>query len=217
MHHSLYAILVAMTAVMFAINVAQLAALGKVYNTLWVSLFPALIFAAFTLAFTLQWWWQQRHSERHLLDLKRARKQSLVRIANGLTLILCVVVCEFVYLHNYAIPDYELKQWATSFNASNTLPMPAFALTRAVGVRRTADLVNKSPAFADACQGYEHNSTGSGPDRCFSSVQTLNAPVLGQVEYIIYSGIEQIQLGVSNSMDLHFQYQCKSDQPISHR
>lgn len=199
---------------MFAINVAQLAALGQVYDTLWVTLFPALVFAAFILAFILQWWWQQRRSERSVLNFRRAWQQSLIRVANGLTLVLCVAICEFIYLNNYAIPDFEDKQWATSFNASSTLPMPAFALTRAVGVRRTADLVDKSPTFSSACQDFERNSTGPGLDRCFSPVKTLNAAGLGEVEYIIYDGADQTQLGVSSSVDLHFQYQCNQNAAI---
>jgi len=167
------------------------------------------------LTFVLQWWWQQRRSERQVLDFRRAWKQSLIRIANGLTLVLCVVVCEFIYLNNYAISDYEDKQWSTSFNASSTLSMPAFALTRAVGLRRTADLVDKSPAFSASCQDFLTNGTKAKPgnDRCFSDMQHFTTPGLGEVDYIIYNGSEQIQLGVSGSVELHFQYQCKG--PIS--
>lgn len=45
------AVLVTMTTAMFVINVAQLALLRKLVGSLWLTLFPALIFAAFMVVF----------------------------------------------------------------------------------------------------------------------------------------------------------------------
>lgn len=55
-----------MTIVMFIINFAQLAAMKHVVGTLWLTLFPALVFAAFLLVFGIVCWKQQRNPDNTL-------------------------------------------------------------------------------------------------------------------------------------------------------
>lgn len=72
-------ILIVMTVVMFIINIAQLATMNHVVGTLWLTLFPALIFAAFLLAFSIVCWKQQRKPD-NTLPLLAFQKHRCMRL-----------------------------------------------------------------------------------------------------------------------------------------
>lgn len=57
-------VLVVMTLTMFLVNIIQLATLNRIVDTLWITLFPALLFGAFMVVFVTAAW-QQHKTEVH--------------------------------------------------------------------------------------------------------------------------------------------------------
>lgn len=65
-----------MTTAMFVINVAQLTLLRKLVGSLWLTLFPALVFAAFMLVFILVCFQQHEpKNDKPLVAFDSARRK----------------------------------------------------------------------------------------------------------------------------------------------
>ncbi|TKA81680.1 hypothetical protein B0A55_01346 [Friedmanniomyces simplex] len=116
-----------LSVVMFTINIIQIAVLERIVNSVfWVAVLPAIVFVSMTLAFLL---WVLPY---HPTLSKTWREASISRrsawIGNCLSILLPIILCEFVYMNRVAVPTFKKKVWSTSLPINKNLPAPSFAL-----------------------------------------------------------------------------------------
>ncbi|KAK5674948.1 hypothetical protein LTS10_012360 [Elasticomyces elasticus] len=125
-----FAIFIALTlisVVMFTINIVQIAVLKHIVDSVfWIATFPALVFAIMIASFLL---WTLPH---HPTLTKTWRGVSLSRrsawIGNCLSILVPIILCEFIYMNMVAVPKFKKKVWSAVLDLEDNLAAPSFAL-----------------------------------------------------------------------------------------
>ncbi|KAK3630560.1 hypothetical protein LTR56_017358 [Elasticomyces elasticus] len=112
---------------MFTINIVQIAVLKHIMDSVfWIAIFPALVFATMIVSFLL---WTLPH---HPTLTKTWREASWSRrsawIGNCLSILLPIILCEFIYMNMVAVPKFKKKVWSAVLDLEDSLAAPSFAL-----------------------------------------------------------------------------------------
>ncbi|KAK0247816.1 hypothetical protein LTS09_017062 [Friedmanniomyces endolithicus] len=150
-----------LNAVMFTINVVQIFLLERIVDSVfWVAGFPAIVFASMLLALLL--WALPFHATLSETWRDASRSTRSAWIGNCLSILLPIILCEFVYMNQVAVPAFKTKTWSTSVLANNILRVPSFAISQ-------YDLSVQVTFGACMIYGTPDNPTG---DDCTPNIQT---------------------------------------------
>ncbi|KAK0776913.1 hypothetical protein LTR57_011314 [Friedmanniomyces endolithicus] len=123
----IFGALTLLSAVMLTINIVQIVLLERIVNSVFLRIgVPTIVFGSLILALllwvlpyrlTLLETWQ---------DASKSRRSAW--IGNCLSILLPIILCEFVYLNLVAVPAFKSKVWSTSVQANSNLTAPSFAI-----------------------------------------------------------------------------------------
>ncbi|KAK0275426.1 hypothetical protein LTR35_011128 [Friedmanniomyces endolithicus] len=141
----IFGALTLLSAVMLTINVIQIVLLERIVNSVFLLVgVPAIVFGLLILALllwvlphrtTLLETWQDASSKHIALTIESSiLAHSIIEsrrsawIGNCLSILLPIILCEFVYMNSVAVPAFKTKVWSTSLQANYNLTAPSFAI-----------------------------------------------------------------------------------------
>ncbi|KAK1810277.1 hypothetical protein LTR12_015341 [Friedmanniomyces endolithicus] len=123
----IFGALTLLSGVMLTINIVQIVLLERIANSAFLLVgVPAIVFGSIILALLL---WVLPHRTTLLetwQDASKSRRSAW--LGNCLSILLPIILCEFVYLNLVAVPAFKSKIWSTSLQASDNLTAPSFAI-----------------------------------------------------------------------------------------
>ncbi|KAK4560544.1 hypothetical protein LTR86_005741 [Recurvomyces mirabilis] len=136
-HDRLFVYLTVFAAVMVIINIIQAACLDYLHSLAWIVVFPAVVLGAMILTVFLT----MALSVKELLAEWRAADvpDRVARIGIVLSILLPIIVCEFIYMPLVAIPAWHSIRWTTSLRVESPTLFAAVVVA-----------VSQQPAFLAA-------------------------------------------------------------------
>jgi len=130
---------------MLTINIVQIVLLEKIVNSVFLLVgVPAIVFGLMILVLllwvlpyrtTLLETWQDASSKHIALTIESSilahtiiESTRSAWIGNCLSILLPIILCEFVYMSSVAVPAFKTKVWSTSLQANDNLTAPSFAI-----------------------------------------------------------------------------------------
>ncbi|KAK0321871.1 hypothetical protein LTR57_019171 [Friedmanniomyces endolithicus] len=141
----IFGALTLLSAVMLTINIVQIVLLEKIVNSVFLLVgVPAIVFGLMILVLllwvlpyrtTLLETWQDASSKHIALTIESSilahtiiESTRSAWIGNCLSILLPIILCEFVYMSSVAVPAFKTKVWSTSLQANDNLTAPSFAI-----------------------------------------------------------------------------------------
>lgn len=135
----------------------------------------------------------------------------LARLGVVASVILNIVLVEFVYLNTSAIPAWKTKVWQTTFPARPDASAPSLAVIEHVGVPRSATLVSKSAQLDVLCNeknGFTNPNITYGNSRCLRNWQTFVPFEKQAYNYVSFDGNTYQNVSLQEPLDLWFAFTC---------
>ncbi|TKA33980.1 hypothetical protein B0A54_14857 [Friedmanniomyces endolithicus] len=138
----IFGALTLLSAVMLTINIVQIVLLEKIVNSVFLLVgVPAIVFGLMILVLllwvlpyrtTLLETWQDASSKHIALTIESSilahtiiESTRSAWIGNCLSILLPIILCEFVYMNSVAVPAFKTKVWSTSLQANDNLTAPS--------------------------------------------------------------------------------------------
>lgn len=135
----------------------------------------------------------------------------LARLGVVVSVILNIVLVEFVYLNTSAIPAWKTKVWQTTFPARPDASAPSFAVIEHVGVPRSATLVTNSTQLDVLCNeknGFTNPNITYGNSRCLRNWQTFIPFEKQAYNYVSFDGNTYQNVSLQEPLDLWYAFTC---------
>ena len=123
-----------------------------------------------------------------------------------ITILLNVILCEFVYLPVFAVPEFNDIHWSMDLFASRSTLTPSLAVLQNANLQRRATLESNSSALNDLCQS-KLDAERFDNQRCFNGFSTMGM----NIKYVTFNGSTYDQsITLDDAIDLWYRYSCKS-------
>ncbi|KAK4545569.1 hypothetical protein LTR36_002919 [Oleoguttula mirabilis] len=165
--------LTVMSAVLFLLNILQIALLEYVSSVAWIVGAPLVALALMSGALVV---WMLRHRMDLMASWRGADAAArTVWIGVFLTIMVPTLVCEFIYMNFTAVPAWKTTVWTTSLDTQEYLRFPSFTVTPVVVNADWSFNWTGSGLPAVDCQvNYDPNThNGQGVTNCTNNVKLL--------------------------------------------
>lgn len=148
-HFRAFLYLTMAAAVMIIINITQAFLINHLHTMAWILIFPLIVFLFLLLLI----------ASRTAISYKSVR--AAWNAANGadraawlgaiLSIILPIVVCQFLYMPLVALPSWHQTTWTTSLKVDETLPFPRVGFVYQGYLDMNIQNLNCSVSQMDSC------------------------------------------------------------------
>ncbi|KAK5126767.1 hypothetical protein LTR85_009701 [Meristemomyces frigidus] len=193
--HRLLIMLTAMAAVLFLLNVLQIALLEYLSSVAWIVGAPLVVLALMSVALVV---WMLRHRADLTASWRGAEvAKRTAWIGIFLTIMAPTLVCEFFYMNVIALPAWRTAVWTTSLRTQESLRFPSFTVTPVV---IDADWsFNWTFPSVDCQVNYNPGShDAKGATNCTDSVKLLGPSGNSEPPAILFDG-ETAPIYIENS------------------